>query len=141
MNQDRPADIIIKLNGILTEEMSLHAISFKFDQLAQEIKTLDLSFRVVPTIEFYQNDEELTFLHNQEKKLMAQGNLTLAIEAREKKRQLLKLKEGSESAKLNSEPSIFKFESGIIVARLNKTILAQRLLVNLIDGYNLRSSK
>lgn len=140
MDHDKQDDIIIKLNQLLRQEINLHAISFEFDKLAQEIRILGLSFRIVPTLEYYL-DEELTFLHHREKKLVVEGNLPLAIETKEKKLQLLKLKEQLESTTLNSEQSVFKYESGIIIAHLNKAFIAQRLLANLIDGYNLRSRK
>lgn len=132
--------IIAGLNNLINDEINLHTLSFEFDKLAQEIRPLGLFFRVIPTLEFYL-DDELTFLHYQEKKLLTEGNLLLAIETRERKLQLLRLKNGDALKQLHREPSVFTCEQGVITARLNKGVIAERLLINLIDGYHLRNNK
>lgn len=140
MSSDKILTVVSGLNCLLSKEMSLHEVSFEFDKLAQEIRSLGLLFRVIPTLEYYL-DDELTFLHHREKKLLAEGKLLLAIETRERKRQMLKLKDKDALKRLHREPSIFTYEQGAIIARLNKTVVAERLLINLIDGYNLRNNK
>lgn len=137
---DPVAALIIKLNALLADDINLHALSFEFHKLAQEIRSLGLLFRVISTLEYYL-DDELTFLHHREKKLLSEGKLLMAIETRERKRQLLRLKDGDALKRLHREPSFFSYEQGIITARLNKTVVAERLLINLIDGYNLRNNK
>lgn len=140
MEEARIATILAGLNNLINDELNLHTLSFEFDKLAQEIRPLGLFFRIIPTLEFYL-DDELTFLHHQEKKLFAEGHLLQAIETRKRKRELLQLKEGAALKQLHREPSVFTHEQGVITARLSKTIVAERLIINLIDGYNLRTRK
>lgn len=140
MEDARIVKIVAGLNNLINDKMSLHTLSFEFDNLAQEIRPLGLLFRVIPTLEYYL-DDELTFLHHREKKLLAEGKLLLAIEIRKHKQQLLILKNGDALKQLHREPSVFTHEQGVIIARLNKSVIAERLLINLIDGYNLRNNK
>lgn len=137
---DPVAALITKLNVLLADDINLHVLSFEFHKLAQEIRSLGLLFRVIPTLEYYL-DDELTFLHHQEKKMLAEGNIPHAIETRKRKRQLLRLKDGDALKRLHREPSVFTYDQEIIIARLSKTVVTERLLINLIDGYNLRTRK
>jgi len=136
MEENKITQILAGLNRLLTEEMSLHTVSYEFDKLvAQDIRPLGLSFEVIPVIVYYL-DSELTFALHKKIEAFKTGDLQTALKFRAREKTLLIDKEGTEEAVLRKEPSCFEFTNERITAYLGRSE-KDRLLKCLIEGYNL----
>jgi hypothetical protein len=134
MNENVSA-LVVRLNSFLSEEVSLHIVSYEFYQLKQFLKQAKVSFEIFPTFEYYL-DDELTFTRNKYQQALSEGDFEVAAQFRKKEKYLLKSKAGTAAVTLQAQPSRFEISNAVITAHLGKS-KRDRLLKNLIHSYEL----
>lgn len=138
MTKQKLEQVIRVLNAMLDPDLSLHSVNFIFDNIHTTLRREQLSIKVVPAKHFYL-DPELHF--NYLKKIAAFGNLDFdeAVQYREREIKLLHEKGKNENTILRTFPevSFFEYDSNYIIGHLSKEKINERLIINLLESYEI----
>lgn len=134
MESSKIDTIIQQLNNLLSENHSLHSISYQFDKVAEIIRELDLKIIIIESRQYYLN-AELDLLHQKQNNATDFGE---ALYYYKKEKEILERKQRQEDAVLRSEPSFFVWRNNCLIGYLGSK-KNERLIQLLIEGYNLRT--
>jgi len=133
MQSEKFQTILQFLNHLLDERLSLSTLSEEFEQIAGILKKENLFISIKEVKSFYQ-DEELNRIY--EAKLKAK-NFEEANSLNLIEKQLLNEKRGDENAVLRKRDAFFKYNGSHFIAHLNKNNQNERLIMKLVETYNL----
>lgn len=120
--------VLIKLNNMLEDELSLQIISFEFDKVAELLKYLKIKIELHFTRE-YCFDEEINTILQMKRRCKTSRD---AINLKKKELELIKAKPNDETIIIRQEPSAFEYKKPNIIAYLNKKKTNEYLLAVLI---------
>lgn len=130
--EQEPIENILKVLNDLLKEQSAHSISYKWDQVAQTIRQLNIVFEVCETHSYYL-DSNLTAILGKKKA----SNFELAANWRSMEKEIIEMNPNIEAVKKIIEPSLFKYSNNNTITAYLNTTENQRLIFLLIEQYNL----
>jgi hypothetical protein len=138
MDRQKTDQVLQFLNALLDPNLSLHSVSFIFDNISEILRREDLTIKIINSKHFYL-DPELHFIYL--KKIQAFANRDFDEAAEYSYREITLLNEKGENEKtiLRTFPevSFFEYDKDCIVGHLSKGKLNERLVINLIESYHL----
>lgn len=132
--------ILNDLTLLLADELSPHSISCHFEKIAVLLSQENLSIRKVDCKEYYE-DEDLSLILSMKNEALATGQFEQASKFRFIEIELLVEKGNGALTQLKTEPFFFEYKNNIIIFHFNKKKENQRLIANLIEGFNLIQKK
>jgi hypothetical protein len=139
---DKPAidQVLQFLNALLDPNLSLHSTSYVFDNIAEILRRENMTIKVLGSKQYYL-DPELHFIFLKRKQAIEKPDLEEAAAYRQREKELLAEKRGNEMTRLRTKPSFFEYDGNSIVGHLSKNKVNERLIINLIEAYNLGYNK
>jgi len=130
------------LNTLFDPNLSLHSVSFIFDNISVILRRMNLTVKIIESKHFYL-DPELHFIYLKKKMAFDKLDFQEAAAYRQREITLLAEKGENENTMLRTFPevSFFEHEDYSIIAHLSKSRTTDRLLINLIEAYKLACKK
>ena len=124
------------LTKLLAEDLSPHAISLQFSKLSILLSRENLPIEKIDCKEYYE-DGDLAIILLMKNEALENGQFELASKFLFLEKELLEEKGNTEFTRLKTEPFFFEFRTNRVLFHYNKKNENQRLIANLIEGYNL----
>ena len=142
MDKQKIDQVLQFLNALLDPKLSLHSVSFVFDNISEILRREHLSIKVINSKHFYL-DPELHFIYLKKMQAFEKRDFDDAAEYRYREIALLKEKGENEMTILRTFPAVsfFEYDNGCIIGYLSKGKLNERLVINLLESYNLLYKK
>ncbi|MBC7890203.1 MAG: hypothetical protein H7Z13_20195 [Ferruginibacter sp.] len=128
--------ILNDLTQLLAAELNPRAISFGFEKIAALLYKENLSIKKIDCKEYYE-DGDLSLIFLMKNEALANGQFEQASKFRFIELELLHEKGDNEFTQLRIEPWSFEYRNNCFIFHFNKKKENQRLIANLIEGYNL----
>ena len=128
--------ILIELTNLLADDLSPHSISCQFEKMAAILTRENIQIEKIDCREYYE-DGDLSLILSMKNEALANAQFELASKFRILEKELLEEKGVNEFTQLKSEPFFFEFRNNLITFHFNRRKENQRLIANLIEGYNL----
>jgi len=128
--------ILNDLTNLLSDDLTPHSISFRFEKMATVLHKENVPIEKVHCKEYYE-DGDLSLILSMKNEALANAQFELASKFRLLEKELLEEKGNSEFTRLKTEPFFFEYRSNRVIFHFNKRKENQRLIANLIEGYNL----
>jgi len=142
MDQKKIDQVLQFLNALLDSNLSLHSVSFIFYNISEILSREHLSIKVVISKHYYL-DPELHFTYLRKVKAFENLDFDEAAQYRTREVALLKQKGHNRNTILRTFPevSFFEYEKDCILGYLSKRKVNERLIINLIESYNIHLKK
>ena len=134
------SQLIQNLTQLLADGISPHTITYQFQHIADTLGKENLRIRHLDCKEYY-DDEELSLILLMKNEALANAQFEQATKFKIIEQELLAGKAGASSTYLKIEASFFEQNNNCILFHFNKKRQNERLLANLIEGYNLLNHK
>jgi hypothetical protein len=133
---DTIAKVLIELNSLFDESLSLQAISDRYDEINDKfLRPLAIKVKIRHTKE-YAIDEELNSILEARRALKLDYRQSMLLNEQQEK--LLEEKGLTEATQIRMEPSGFVYEDSQIVVYLNPVNANEELIAHLITKNRLR---
>lgn len=132
--------LIQNLTQLLADGITPHTIIYQFQHIADTLGKEDLRIQHLDCKEYY-DDEELSLIFLMKNEALANAQFEQATKFKILEQELLAGKAGTGPTHLKIEPSFFEQNNNCILFHFNKKRQNERLLANLIEGYNLLNHK
>ena len=132
--------LINDLNQLLVEGMSPHTITYRFENIADTLGKENLRIQHLDCKEYY-DDGELSVILLMKNEALANAQFEQATKFKNLEQELLAEKGNTGLTHLKIEPTFFEQNNNCILFHFNKTKQNERLIANLIEGYNLLNLK
>ena len=130
------SNILNELSELLADQQNPRSITYHFDKIAVQLKNENLLIETILCKEYYQ-DPELALILLMKNEALANAQFEQASKFRIMEKELLTEKGDSEMTRLKIEPHFFELRSNHVIFHCNKNLENQRLIANLIEGYNM----
>jgi len=140
MVPDTITKILVDLTHLLEDDLSPHSISYRFGRTAALLFEENLYIEKVDCKEFYE-DGDLALILSMKNEALANGQFELASKFQFLEQELLEEKGQNQFTELKTEPHFFEYRGDRVIFHFNKRKVNQRLIANLIEGYNLVHQK
>jgi len=136
-------DELVKDLNNLFSFTSLHAVSFEFHKIFEEVPCQEIMPMKVISSKHYYLDPTLHSILLKKEKSFKKSDIAAASAYYKREKELLALKGNNEQTKLRTMPeeSYFEHDNHSIIAHLSKNRQIDRLLANLIEYYNMIYNK
>ncbi len=134
------SNILNDLNHLLSDNIGPHSISYQFEKITTVLNQEDLSIEKMNCKEYYE-DGDLSLILSMKNEALANGQFEQASKFCIIEKELLIEKGDTEFTQLKTEASLFEYRGSIIIFHYNKRKENQRLIANLIEGYNMAHHK
>jgi hypothetical protein len=124
------------LTKLLADDLSPKSIICQFEKMAELLKKENLHIEKVDCKEYYE-DGDLSLILLMKNEALANAQFELASKFRFLEKELLEEKGANEFTQLKTEPFFFEYRGSRVIFHCNKIKENQRLIANLIEGYNL----
>lgn len=128
--------ILNDLTQLLPDDLSLHSISYQFEKIADLLSKENLRIKKIDCKEYYE-DGDLSLILLMKNEALANAQFEQASKFRFIEKELLVEKGNNEFTELKIEPFFFEYSNNCVIFHFNKRKENQRLIANLIEGYNL----
>lgn len=136
MEKANISGLINDLNQLLIEGISPHTITYQFENIADILGKENLRIQHLYCKEYY-DDEELSVILLMKNEALANAQFEQATKFKNLEQELLAYKGCTRLTLLKIEPSFFEQSNNCILFHFNKIKQNERLIANLIEGYNL----
>ncbi len=140
MVPDIVSNILLELSTLLVADISPRSISCQFDKIAQQVANANLHFGKIDCREYYE-DVDLALILMMKNEAISNALFEQASTFRVMENELRVQKGLSELTSLKTEDCYFEYRNHGILFHYNKKLENQRLIANLIEGYNLVHKK
>lgn len=132
--------ILNDLNTLLSDELSPHSITYRFKKAAMLLDKENVLIEKVDCKQYYE-DRDLSLILLMKNEALANAQFELASKFCLLEKELLEQKGYTEFTQLKTEPFCFEYRSNRVIFHFNKHKENQRLIANLIEGYNIVHKK
>lgn len=136
MVPDIISKILNDLTQLLADDLSPHSISYQFEKIAAVLSKEKIRIERIDCKEYYQ-DGDLSLILLMKNQALANAQFEQASKFRFIEMELLIEKGDNEFTQLKTEPFYFEYRGTCIIFHFNKRKVNQRLIANLIEGFNL----
>lgn len=136
MSTEITSRILNDLTNLLIEDLSPRSISYQFEKIAALLSKGNLQIEKTDCKEYYE-DSDLSLIHLMKNEAIANAHFEQATKFRMIENELLAEKGDNEFTRLKKEPFSFELKSNNVIFHFNREKENQRLVANLIEGYNL----
>ncbi|MEO5891963.1 MAG: hypothetical protein ABIQ31_17075 [Ferruginibacter sp.] len=136
MIPDSISGILSDLTKLLADDLSPHLISYQFEKMAVRLSKEKLYIERTDCKEYYE-DDDLSLILLMKNEALANAQFELASKFLFLEKELLEEKGNNEYTRLKTEPFFFEYRGNTLIFHFNKKKENQRLIANLIEGYNL----
>lgn len=130
------SNILHELSSLLAEQQDPRSITNQFNKIAQQLQHENLLIASIPCREYYE-DADLALVLLMKNQALANAQFEQASKFRIMEKELLVEKGDSALTRLKTEPYFFEYNRQGIIFHCNRNMENQRLIANLIEGYNL----
>lgn len=132
--------ILNDLTKLLADDISPHSISYQFTKISALLSKENLPIEKIDCKEYY-DDGDLSLVLLMKNEALLNSQFELASKFRFIENELLAVKGNNLYTQLKTEPYFFEYRGNCIIFHFNKRKENQRLIANLIEGYNLVHQK
>lgn len=132
--------LLQQLEQLLDDDLSPHYITYQFQNIACMLIKECVRLENINCREYY-DDEELSVILLMKDEALANGQFDQASKFRFIEKELLLEKGETEFTRLKTESAYFENNGRVISFHFNRLNQNQRLIANLIEGYNLVNGK
>ena len=140
MVPESTSNILNNLTQLLLEDLSPHSISFRFNRIALLLNDAKLPIENKECKEYY-DDHDLSLILGIKNEALANGQFEQASKFHLIELELLVEKGQNKFTELKIEPHFFEYKNNCLIFHFNRRKENQRLIANLIEGYNLGHKK
>lgn len=134
------SQLLNNLKQLLVDDLSPHAISYQFENIAAVLMKENIGIENIDCKEYY-DDDDLSLILLMKNEALANAQFEHASKFRFIEKELLAEKGDTVSTQLKTESSFFENNDSCIFFHFNKIKQNERLIANLIEGYNLVHQK
>lgn len=132
--------ILHDLTSLLADDLCPHSISHQFGRIATLLNKENLTIEKTDCKEYY-DDGDLALILLMKNQALANAQFEQASKFHFIELELLVEKGDNEFTRLKTEKFFFEYKANRVVFHFNKRKENQRLIANLIEGYNLVHKK
>ncbi|MEP7110479.1 MAG: hypothetical protein ABI760_20970 [Ferruginibacter sp.] len=136
MESEIISKVLIDLTRLLAEDQFPHSISYQFEKIAVVIDKENLHIEKIDCKEYYE-DGELSLILLMKNEALANAQFEQASKFLFIEKELLAEKGDTGYTQLKTEPFFFENRGNRVIFHFNRRKENQRLIANLIEGYNL----
>lgn len=128
--------IIKDLSNLLSDDLSPHFITHRFEKMIALLNKENVLIEKTDCKEYYE-DGDLSLILLMKNDALANAQFELASKFCYLEKELRLEKGNNEFTQLKTEPFFFEYRSNRVIFHFNKNKENQRLIANLIEGYNI----
>lgn len=128
--------ILVDLTRLLDDNLTPHSISYQFENTAALLFRENLYIEKTDCKEYYE-DGDLSLILSMKNEALENAQFELASKFHLLEKELLQEKGKTQFTELKTEPYHFEYKANRVIFHYNKKKENQRLIANLIEGYNL----
>ncbi len=132
--------ILNDLNHLLADDIGPHSISYQFGKIAMVLNQENLHIEKMNCKEYYE-DGDLSLILSMKNEALENSLFEQASKFCFIEKELLAEKGDNKFTQLKTEPGFFEYKGSVIIFHYNKGKENQRLIANLIEGYNMAHHK
>lgn len=132
--------ILNDLTKLLADDISPHSISYQFTKISALLSKENLPIGKIDCKEYY-DDGDLSLILLMKNEALLNSHFEQATKFRFIEKELLVEKGNNLYTELKTEPYFFEYRDNGIIFHCNNRKENQRLIANLIEGYNLVHKK
>ena len=135
MKTETISQLLNSLTQLLADDLSPHSISYQFEKIVLFLRKENIRVENIDCKEYYE-DGDLSLILLMKNEALANAQFEQASKFRFIESELLAEKGDNEFTQLKTGPSFFEKGNNCIFFHFNKRKQNERLIANLIEGYN-----